>query len=427
MNVLHLSHYAGKGGAWTAIDGLNRQLQKAGATSRILCANAEAGLADRPDIARAKEIPGLKKLGSLLPYLAELPQAPWMRGHWRNPRLHTNWLPRFRVESHPWLAEADVVHVQWITLGLLTPEQLARLNKPLVISLLDLWPITGGCPYTFGCGKYAEKCGACPQIESSTERDVSRLNWHRKKRAYAACEPIFVTLSRSMADDASRSPLVQGRRIETIPSGIDTDTFCPGDAAASRALLKLPPDLPLILFGAQIPSEPRKGFDLLLEAVRRMHAKRGPDFGLAIYGTTKDIPWADIPVPSFDLGRLETPLRLHSYRAAQVFAAPSREENFASTVLEAMASGCPVTAFRIGGMPDAITHGETGFLAKPFDCAELATHLGAILDSEALRLTLSARSRQRALEKYSLDIYAGKYLQLYQSLAPHAPREPTLT
>jgi glycosyltransferase involved in cell wall biosynthesis len=58
---------------------------------------------------------------------------------------------------------------------------------------------------------------------------------------------------------------------------------------------------------------------------------------------------------------------------------------------------------------------------------ELAAHLGAILDSEALRLTLSTSSRQRALEKYSLDIYAGKYLQLYQSLAPHAPREPALT
>ncbi len=426
MNVLHLSHYAGKGGAWTAVDGLNLQLQKVGVQSRVLCASRAVELSARTDIGLAPENPCIGFIERTLPFLRELPQIPWMGGHWRNPRLRTNWLPRYRIASHPWFPEADVIHVQWVSMGLLTPEQLGGLGKPIVISLLDMWSITGGCHYTFGCTKYAEGCGRCPHVESSIEQDVSRLNWIRKRRSYDAGQPVFVTLSRKMTEEASRSPLVQGRRIGTIPTGIDTDTFRPGDPAASREVLGLPPDLPLILFGAQLPTEPRKGFDLLLTAVRRLHAVRGASFGLAIYGTTRDIPWNDIPVPSFDLGRTETPMRLHAYRAAHVFAAPSREENFASTVLEAMASGCPVVAFRVGGMPDAISDGETGHLVEPFDCDQFADRLGRILDSADERRRLGEQARRRAVAAYSLEVYAQNYLDLYQSLAPHARREPAL-
>jgi glycosyltransferase involved in cell wall biosynthesis len=220
-----------------------------------------------------------------------------------------------------------------------------------------------------------------------------------------------------MARDAESSPIIAGNRVVTIPTGIDTETFAPADRLESCGILKLPSDLPIILMGAQNPAEKRKGFDLLLEAVHHLHAERGPTFGLAVYGTTTEIPWKEIPVPSFDLGRLETPLRKHAYRAATVFAAPSREENFASTVLEALASGCPTVAFDIGGMPDAITDGEVGFLCKPYDTRQLAAVLGRILDDPVERERLATQARRRALDEYSLEVYARRYSELYAALA----------
>jgi len=420
MKVVHLSYYAGKGGAWTAIDGLNVQLQRHGVDSRILCAARVGSFADRKDIDTPRQFPLRRALLQKLPHLPEYPIAPWVNGNWNDPPIFSNWIPRYDVPSHPWIQEADVVHVQWIIFGLATPEQLPKLNKPLLISLLDFWPISGGCGYTYGCEKYRTACGACPQMKSSLPWDPSKLNWHRKHRVYEKVRPTFVTLSRQMARDAESSPIIAGNRVVTIPTGIDTDTFAPGDRLESCNLLKLPHDLPIILMGAQNPAEKRKGFDLLLEAVKHLHAERGPTFGLAVYGTTTEIPWKEIPVPAFDLGRLETPLRKHAYRAAAVFAAPSREENFASTVLEALASGCPTVAFDIGGMPDAIIDGEVGYLSKPYDTRDLAAVLGRIVGNPSEQARLATQARRRALDEYSLEVYARKYSELYASLAAPA-------
>ncbi len=421
MKVVHLSYYAGKGGAWTAIDGLNTQLQRHGVDSRILCAAKVGDFSHRQDVDTPAQFPRTKALLQKLPHLPEYPIAPWVRGKWNDPPIFSNWIPRYDVPSHPWIREADVVHVQWVIFGLATPEQLPKLHKPLLISLLDFWPISGGCAYVFGCEKYRSGCGACPQMKSSLPWDPSRLNWHRKRRVYQQARPTFVTLSRQMARDAASSPITADCPIVTIPTGIDTETFSPGDRLSSCDLLKLPHDLPIILMGAQNPGEKRKGFDLLLEAVKHLYAERGSTFGLAVYGTTTDIPWKEIPVPAFDLGRLETPLRRHAYRAAAVFAAPSREENFASTVLEAMASGCPTVAFDIGGMPDAIIDGEVGYLCRPYDTRQLAEHLGRIVGDAANRERLATQARRRALDEYSLEVYARKYSELYSSLVEGGP------
>lgn len=422
MKVVHLSYYAGKGGAWTAIDGLNVQLQRHGVDSRILCAARVGEFPDRPDIDTPRAFPLRKALLEKFPHLPEYPIAPWVKGNWNNPPIFSNWIPRYDVAGHPWIQEADVVHVQWIIFGLATPEQLPGLGKPLLVSLLDFWPISGGCGYTFGCEKFQTGCGACPQMGSSLSWDPSRLNWFRKRRVYRKARPTFVTLSRQMARDAASTPLTAGCDIVTIPTGIDTDTFAPGDRAASCDLLKLPRDLPIVLMGAQNPAEKRKGFDLLLEAVKHLHARRGPDFGVAVYGTTTDIPWKEIPVPAFDLGRLETPLRRHAYRAAAVFAAPSREENFASTVLEALASGCPTVAFSIGGMPDAIGDGDVGYLCPPFDTARLGEIIGRIIGDPAEQVRLATQARRRAVNEYSLEVYARRYSELYASLARRGGR-----
>lgn len=110
-------------------------------------------------------------------------------------------------------------------------------------------------------------------------------------------------------------------------------------------------------------------------------------------------------------------MRRHAYRAAAVFAAPSREENFASTVLEAMASGCPTVAFDIGGMPDAIVENEVGHLCQPYDTRQLADVLGRIVGDKGHQERLSTQARRRALDQYSLDVYARKYAELYASLA----------
>ena len=115
-------------------------------------------------------------------------------------------------------------------------------------------------------------------------------------------------------------------------------------------------------------------------------------------------------------GITDSSLMAEVYGASDLFIAPSREENLANTVLEAMACGVPCVAFRIGGMPDTIMHKENGFLAKPFDTKELAAGVEWVLADSTRHIRLSQISRQTVMEKNSMTKSIDSYIELYQEL-----------
>jgi glycosyltransferase involved in cell wall biosynthesis len=102
------------------------------------------------------------------------------------------------------------------------------------------------------------------------------------------------------------------------------------------------------------------------------------------------------------------------YSACDVFLAPSRQENLANTVLEAMACGTPVVAFAVGGMLEAIEHGRTGLLVRPMEDRELADATSTLLSDEALRAGMRIQARKRALALFDVHVQAGKYIDLYR-------------
>ena len=101
------------------------------------------------------------------------------------------------------------------------------------------------------------------------------------------------------------------------------------------------------------------------------------------------------------------------YSAADVFCAPSRMENLANTVLESLASGTPVAAFQIGGMPDMIDHQVNGYLASPFDTADYASGIAWGLRQSADGHMRDA-CRQKVMEAFSLEREIEGYLQIYR-------------
>ena len=96
-----------------------------------------------------------------------------------------NWLPGSairRIASHG----ADVVNLHWINAGFLRLEDLRRISVPVVMTLHDMWPITGLCHYDQGCGRFREGCGECPQLRSRRSYDLSTWCYERKRRVYEA-------------------------------------------------------------------------------------------------------------------------------------------------------------------------------------------------------------------------------------------------
>lgn len=316
----------------------------------------------------------------------------------------------------------DVVHLHWITGGLVRPAGLAALRAyPLVWRLPDMWAFTGVEHYAQDL--YWRNGYASGQPAGGAQR-LDRLAWRRKERAYARLPSLTVVApSNWLAAEAERSPLLKGRRIEVIHTGVDTSVFSPQDVAQSRRRWDLPLDGPLVLFGANGGGlNPRKGYIQLLVALERLAASwRSAPGTLVIFGeegeTAQLAGWQVHRV-----GGLSVDADLATlYSAADVFVAPSLAENLANTVLESLACGTPVAAFAVGGMPDAIAHRKWGWLAKPADPDDLARGIVWLLERAAEGPSLREAARAAAQGRFDLRRQAQAYLRLYQEVLDRPP------
>lgn len=313
----------------------------------------------------------------------------------------------------------DIVHLHWICAGFVPVSSLARIDRPIVWTLHDSWPFTGGCHVPFDCLRYREACGACPQLDSNVESDLSRWVWKKKARILNVNKITIVTPSRWLAECARKSSLFRNMRIEVIPNGIDLMQFKPMDKRCAREFLNLPRDRKLIAFGAlSATSDRNKGFHHLQKALQSM-ARQGWDekAALLVFGADEPDNPPDMGIPARYIGRLHDNVSLALYyAAADVFVAPSIQENLSCTVMEALACGTPCVAFNIGGMPDLIEHLRTGYLAAPFDTENLAQGISWVLgDTEQWR-ALSRQSRDKVVDEFSLDKVTMRYRNLYQGL-----------
>ena len=313
----------------------------------------------------------------------------------------------------------DLIHLHWVGDGFLRIERLARCNIPIVWTLHDSWAFTGGCHLPGECHRYQKKCGYCSVLGSARENDLSRRVWSRKQIAWKDIHLTAVAPSRWLADCARSSSLLRERRVEVIPNGIDVKTYLPGDSAAARSALGLPLDRRLILFGAvHSLSDSNKGLDLLLSALAILDNSLQKKAELVLFGDRGDLDLQGCGLPVRNLGVIAEESRLSLlYQAADLFVAPSRQENLPNMVLEAMACGTPCVAFDVGGLPDLIDHCINGYLARPFETMDLCRGISWVLADETRRLTMASLSREKIVSGFSLKHVARRYLDLYLELA----------
>jgi glycosyltransferase involved in cell wall biosynthesis len=410
MNVLMLNAFDNVAGADRAARRLQQGLRRAGVEARLLVhlrygADGDVLCCDNPSRRLARR---LKML------LGTLPVRLYPR------RPVSNFTPARlpdRLAADVAAINPDIVHLHWLGAGCCRIETLARFNRPLVWTLHDSWPFTGGCHVPGDCLKYRERCGACPVLGSTRAADLSRAVWRRKERAWQHLNLTLVAPSRWLADCARSSSLLGDRRIEVIPNGLDTETFRPMDQPTARARLGLPPDRPVILFGAvNALTDRNKGWPLLQAALRRVGAAR-PEAMAVVFGAAAPPVAPEAGLPVRFLGRLRDDATLAAaYAAADVCVVPSRQESFCQTATEALACGTPVVAFGATGLLDVVEHLSCGYLAQPYDSADLARGLLWVLEDRERHAELSGRARRRAEAEFNLERVAQRDLFLYREL-----------
>lgn len=398
MNVLLLNTYA-HGGAGVACRRLQAALLEDGVEAKLLS---------------AAEVPGR------WPFYAErLSFLPYER----NRSVRFAFSPAnfgHDIRHHPLVKQADILHLHWVNQGFLSLQnirQLAELGKPIVWTLHDMWAFTGGCHYSQGCRHFEAECGNCPFLRRPRPGDLSHRVWLRKQRLFPP-NLQFVTCSEWLAGVARSSGLLRDFPVQAIPNPIDTRQFAPLPEAARAAFRQetgIAPDALVLLFAAMKVSEPRKGFQLLLESLHSLKNAR-PDWPVEILvlGAAEPAALSALPYPFHAPGLVRDPALLaRMYAAADVFVIPSLEDNLPNTVMESLACGTPVAGFDTGGIPEMTGHLTEGYIAPQGDSRALAEGIAWVLER---RQALRGPARMKVERHYANHVVAGRYRSLYTSL-----------
>jgi N-acetyl-alpha-D-glucosaminyl L-malate synthase BshA len=102
--------------------------------------------------------------------------------------------------------------------------------------------------------------------------------------------------------------------------------------------------------------------------------------------------------------------------ACDVLLLPSDQESFGLAALEAMACEVPVVASRVGGLPEVVTDGETGFLSPVGDVDKMAVDAARLLADEKLRREMGQRARESAIDRYCTDCVIPEYIKFYEQV-----------
>ena len=408
MRIVQVSQQDDGSGGFKAAYRLHRGLRAAGQDSRMLVLSkttddpaVEALI--RPRLA-AKIVWRLLGLANDFP-LRRYPRTPTCG--WTGSYLPAGAASRIRR------LRPDVVQLHLFDC-LLTYNAVNRLPGPVCWTLHDMGGITGGCHCTDLCTRYLERCGACPELGSAKLRDFSAWGWKAKHRAWQRPDLAAVCPSQWLTDEAARSPMCAGHRVVRIPNGLPLDVFRPERRAAARQRLGFHDERCYVLAGSSSLANPLKGYRFLVEMAARL-AAQWPAAELVLFGR----PGPPLQgVPNRQVGYVAREEEMADlYAACDVFVLPSLVDNLPNMLTESIACGTPCATFRVGGCPDVVRDHVTGFVAAEQTAEALLDAVGRVLSLDPpRRQALRASCRDVAMQEYSQELQARRYVSLYEEM-----------
>jgi glycosyltransferase involved in cell wall biosynthesis len=382
---------------------------------------------------------------------------PWRRFWWRR---HWRWLDRGQVDRRSWklsrlahrLAAPASIGTKWLghedfsypgvwrLFQLFSrPPQIVHAHNlhgdyfdlralpwlshevPLVLTLHDAWLLSGHCTHSLECERWKIGCGQCPDLSLPAPilRDGSAYNWRRKRDIFARSKLFVSAPSRWLMRKIEQSMLAPGiEEARVIPNGTDLRTFCPGSQADSRTRLGLPAGARILLFAAQDPQRNVwKDFETLRQALAGLGGpSRSEQLLLLSLGDSSAPMRVGRHEIRFVPFQTSAPAVADYYRAADVYVHAAKADTFPNAVIEAQACGCPVIGTSVGGIPEQVEPGVTGFLVSAGDVSELSNRIGDLLLDSALRHRMGQAGAARAAQLYDLRRQVDTYLNWYEDI-----------
>jgi glycosyltransferase involved in cell wall biosynthesis len=298
------------------------------------------------------------------------------------------------------------LHARWDRReGFFDLEYLPELSAqvPVILFPQDPWLITGHCGHPIDCPRWRTGCGKCPDLKiyPSIRRDATAWNFKRKRRIYARSRLHLAAPSQWLMSMFAEAGIpLAGKRV--IRNSVDPAQFAPGSRRAARAALGLDPQRRIVMIsGNFLKVNPWKGYGWIRGAAERLgRVKQLPptDF-LCVGDEGETLEYGGVRIVF--AGFVKDPARMPDYyRAADAYFHPSRADTAPYSVLEAMACGLPVVATAVGGIPEQVEDGRTGWLAAPGDAEAMAARLGELLMHSGKSAAMGRRARARAVKLF---------------------------
>ncbi|OEK06780.1 glycosyltransferase [Roseivirga misakiensis] len=290
----------------------------------------------------------------------------------------------------------------------------------VILYMMDMAAVTGGCHFAWNCDGYLKACGKCPAYYSDTGNDLSRVNWEFKKKYIDQMNIALVAGSDGLDQQTHQSSLFKAVPKSKLLLPIDDDVFRKKDHGVARKALGLPEEKKLILFGAVSTWEKRKGLKELVDCLHKLKAmltKDSPEVELLVAGKSQEDFLNSLPFKCHALGFMNHQGLSQAYNAADVLVSPSIEDSGPMMINQSLMTGTPVVSFNIGVGPDLIENGSTGYMADLPNTDQMAEGIFRILHkSEAEYAQMSEACNKMASEKTNMNIFLKNFKELLSAL-----------
>ena len=405
LKILHVNYYDIKGGAAIGVNRLHRALLKNGVNSKILVCEKTSNDSTIIGPNNTFEILANQFKIALSRYIKRKLLTTKNKETFSFNFLNTNILKK--INNH----NADIVHLHWIGNEMISISQLKKINKPVIWSFWDMWPVCGAEHHSFD-ERYIDGYNKTNRPKNEGRLDLNRLIWNYKKKNFNFNYTV-TTPSKWFYNLVKKSSLHKNKEIFHMPLNIDTTNWKPRNTDISKEFFKINNDKNILLFGSATSTNDRKGFDFLIELFKQKNFENSK---LIIFGE-KPKKIEQLKIEYEYIGRINDIYSLNMlYSLSKVVLMPSKIELFGQIGMEASACGTPSIIFENTGATDYVEHKKNGYLAKYLDIEDYTEGINWFLNNDFKYKEISANCHKHISNNFDDKLISKKFIDLYKKI-----------
>ncbi len=293
--------------------------------------------------------------------------------------------------------KSDIIHIHWLSEGFVDFRTLLKSKKPIVWTMRDMWPFTGGSHYTMDFKNYEKG------LISTFIKKLKKKSFKNNIR--------FVAISDWLKNQAEKSIVLQNNKVIRIYNNINLNDFKIIEKTLARSNLNIKTKKHVILFGAQNPQSERKGWAIFFETLKKLDKSK---YFVLIFGSFWSHKMLDeIGIEYKSLGFIHEKTKLNMmYSSADFFVASSLQEAFGKTWAEALACETPIVCFKNTSVSEFVEHKSNGFVCNGFEPEKLKEGI-EWLSTEKKYEKLKNNCKNQKILNLDANIIAQKYIEVY--------------